>query len=329
MLLTGAAANGLEVSTDMARRKPGFDLPHDNGRFDGAARERRTLLASIPASESAVLRALYDGAGGRNWIRRNGWLTSSNECTWEGISCDTQGSHVLRINLIANNLRGSLPGELFSSLPKLQQLTVSGNSIQGELPSFAGSGALLAVDLANNQFGGSIPSFDGLTQLQFFSAYSNQLTGSIPSLTGMTNLAALDVSENQLTGSIPSLAGLTSLQGLEVDDNQLTGSIPLLNGLTDLQFFYAQLNRLTGPIPSLAGLPNLRYFRVGFNRLSGSAPAAPSSGTLASGASNLCPNLFDTTPSPNDFAWNAATGIFPWWGEHGGRCDILFEGGFD
>ncbi|MEP6907151.1 MAG: hypothetical protein ABI858_04100 [Pseudoxanthomonas sp.] len=328
VVLAAAAANGVEESTELAPQHDSYFL-RNSGRVNVATKEQRTLLASIPVNESAVLRALYDGTGGPNWIRRNGWLASRNECEWEGISCDSQGSHVVRINLIANNLRGSLPWDLFSNLTKLQRLTVSGNSIGGQLPTFAGSQALLEVDVANNQFTGSIPSFAGLTQLQFFSAYSNQLSGSIPSLTGVANLAALDLSENKLTGPIPSLTGLTSLEGLEIDDNQLTGSIPSLNGLTSLQFFYAQLNQLTGAIPSLAGLSSLRFFRVGFNRINGLVPAVPGSGTLVSGASNLCPNPFDTTQSPNDFAWDAATGISPWWGEHGGRCDILYEGSFE
>lgn len=56
--LTGAPANGLEALTDMARRQHGSDLLRDTDRFDVATTERRTLPASIPASESAVLRAL-------------------------------------------------------------------------------------------------------------------------------------------------------------------------------------------------------------------------------------------------------------------------------
>jgi hypothetical protein len=56
-------------------------------------------------------------------------------------------------------------------------------------------------------------------------------------------------------------------------------------------------------------------------------PAAPN-GLLAA---FLCPNPFDTTPSNNDAAWNAAAGFTPWWQDPypSNKCDDLFTDRFD
>ena len=193
------------------------------------------VQAAIPASERAVLLALYNNTNGVSWNNNTAWNgAAGTECNWYGITCDAGASTVTGINLHGNNLAGPLPTNL-NNLTNLQNFTVYTNYISGPIPSLA-----------------------GLTYLQTFQAYQNALSGTIPSLTGMTNLQTFIVSNNQLSGSIPSLAGLTNLQTFQVNINSISGPIPSLTGLTNLQSFFVNNNHLTGNVPSLPS-PNVLY----------------------------------------------------------------------
>ena len=147
---------------------------------------------SIPASERAVLLALYSTTNGSGWFNRARWGDpSGTECTWSGIRC-LYGTQVY-------------VGTVFQGYTFI---TVGG------------------ISLNQNNLIGTLPPLDGLTSLKDFSARNSQLTGSIPPLAGLTSLGYFDVYANQLTGSNPPLAGLTALQTFSVQSNQLTGSIP-------------------------------------------------------------------------------------------------------
>lgn len=259
--------------------------------------------AAIPASERAVLVALYTQTGGASWTNKTGWsdpvtgalgTTTGSECSWHGVTCDAGPNHVIQIYLQNNNLVGTLPS--WSALTALQYIVVNYNTLTGGIPALAGLTALRGVFVDHNQLTGAIPSLTGLIALQMFYVNDNQLTGQIPAVTGSAALQEFVVSNNQLTGSLPSLNGLSalqffnashnqlvgtipslgalsSLQDFEVGTNQLTGSIPSLTGLTALQFFYVSNNKLTGAIPPLTGLTALQEFSVGNNQLTGSVPS--------------------------------------------------------
>ena len=165
---------------------------------------------------------------------------------------------------------------------------------------------------------------DAGTTVLGINLFNNNLTGALPSdLNSLTNLNQFDVMGNQLTGSIPSLTGLTNLQAFIAGENQLTGSIPALTGLTNLQSFSVDLNQLTGSIPALTGLTNLQSFYVSYNRLTGDVPSVPSPDALVAGQSGLCPNLLNQTPDP---AWDAATGVTPWYTNCAGAPPPLLAG---
>jgi IPTL-CTERM motif len=165
--------------------------------------------AAIPASERAVLQALYAGTNGPGWTNSTNWNgVAGTECTWFGVICNAEDTQVTEVSLASNNLVGSLPSTL-------NQLT-----------------ALRSFLVKDNQLSGPIRALTGLTALEFFDVSNNRLTGSLPTLTGFTALQGFSVERNQLTGSIPALTGLTALLGFRVNNNQLTGAIPSLTGLT-------------------------------------------------------------------------------------------------
>jgi hypothetical protein len=77
------------------------------------------LTEIIPDAERQALIALYKSTNGDRWKNHDNWLgPSGSECTWSGIHCapdvSTQGEvhwHVYGIDLLKNNLVGTLPSE--------------------------------------------------------------------------------------------------------------------------------------------------------------------------------------------------------------------------
>jgi len=293
-----------------------------------ATGEPPSAVLAITVGENAALKALHAAAGGANWSRHDNWLVDGAECTWYGITCSADGAHVTRIELESNNLVGSLPSDLLSSLGSLQFFNVGNNRLSGSVPLFAGSTSLQFVNIESNAFSGPIPSLNGLTNLLYLYAGRNQFSGPIPTLSGLTSLTGFDVSGNRITGALPSFDGLPNLAYFIVPDNLLIGTIPLsLSAATKMNQFEVSNNQLTGTIPSLTALTNLSYFYVQGNFLTGAVPAVASPSPLS--AASLCPNFLSTAPSANDAAWDHATGLYPdpWWSEHNSRCDILFRDG--
>ena len=270
--------------------------------------------AAIPASERAVLTAFYTQTGGPGWITSTNWNgAEGTECTWYHVTCDSQGTHVVAINLPDDRLIGTLPpldglpflqilylrsgrfelgvcdllsinfcnlltGPIppLSALTALTQFNIHGNSFTGTIPDLSALINLQQFDVAQNQLSGSIPALAGLSKLNYFSAGENQLTGALPELQGLTNLTTFNVESNQLSGPIPALTGLGKIQYLLLDNNRLSGPIPALAGLSALYNFDVSDNQLTGAIPAMSGLGSLSYFLVSSNQLSGSIPAISS-----------------------------------------------------
>jgi Leucine-rich repeat (LRR) protein len=227
---------------------------------------------AIPASERAVLLAIYSSTNGAGWGTSTNWNGPvGTECTWYGVTCNAGNANVVAIDLRVNQLTGVIPS--LTGLTALTNFNVSANQLTGAIPALTGLTALVSFDVSRNQLTGAIPSLTGVTALLSFDVSRNQLTGAIPSLTGLTALIGFNTSSNQLTGAIPVLTGLTALRVFSVSNNQLTGSIPALTGLTALREFYVNNNQLTGAIPALTELTALRYFDAASNLLTGAIPS--------------------------------------------------------
>ncbi len=245
----------------------------------------RTARADIPASERNTLTDLYSSTGGPGWNDSTGWNDSpGTECGWYGVTCDSQGAHVTRIDLDSNNLEGNLP-ESLGNLTELSLINLSYNSLSGSIPVSAGNLAnLAALDLGVNSLTGNIPpGLGNILSLRYIFLHYNSLTGAVP----------------------PELGNLTYLRLLKLGNNELSGSIPPeLGNLSSLQYLTLYKNRLEGGIPpEIGNLGNLRELGLQSNMLSGVIPA-----DLA--------KLANMTPGKSDFRWNAlyteddSTGIF-------------------
>ena len=277
----------------------------------------------LPVSECEALIELYNQTGGDNWQNNANWLYGS-PCAWSGVICEN--GHVFQLFLSYNNLTGniptaltdlphldglwinennfddSVPGWLFTDLPNLHFLDLSGNGLTGTLPLFTGGDSnlkslilrgneltgtipsefgvltgLLTLDLSGNQLSGSLPAVLGnLVDLQFLSVANNQLSGSLPNEYGnLTKLVALHLHGNQLNGDFPTaVTQMSSLQALYMYDNQFTGSLPATIGnLEQLSEFVAFNNQFSGELPTeLNLLTQLFVLDLSHNQLTGSLP---------------------------------------------------------
>lgn len=243
------------------------------------------ILAQCPLNDWTALKALYESTGGDNWKDNSGWETVKENMPPEqcdlnilnGIKLDMSG-RVSHLDLVDNNLAGSIPNEL-SSLSNLESLDLSRNQLNGNIPAEIGKlSNLKKLFLPYNQLSGSIPKELGnLNNLIRLSLSQNELDGSIPDeLSKLNNLKWLFLSKNQLSGSIPTkLCNLNKLEELSLPMNKLSGGIPSeIAKLSNLESLALSSNQLSGNIPSELGeLSNLKYLVLSSNQFSGNIPS--------------------------------------------------------
>ncbi|CAN1142761.1 Probable LRR receptor-like serine/threonine-protein kinase At1g74360 [Linum perenne] len=154
--------SGISCSSD-GSRVIGIDLADDNisgelyGNFSSLTAlefldlSRNSLLGSLPAdlsncqtlaagslqpSRSLLFLTRQKVLCRRNRVNHGRYLqwNQSNHCNWPGISCSSDGSRVIGIDLADDNISGELYGN-FSSLTALEFLDLSRNSLLGSLPA--------------------------------------------------------------------------------------------------------------------------------------------------------------------------------------------------
>ncbi|XP_062112476.1 receptor-like kinase TMK3 [Humulus lupulus] len=159
--------------------------------------------------------------------------------------------------LDGNNLNGTsgwmFPPQLANSA-QLVNLTCSSCNLVGPLPEFLGKmSSLQVLTLSGNTLSGEIPaSFKDLTLSKLWLNNQNGggMTGPIDAVTAIESLSVLWLHGNKFNGKIPeSIGNLTSLKDLNLNGNQLVGLVP--NGLANLELDKLDLsnNHLMGPIP--------------------------------------------------------------------------------
>ena len=228
--------------------------------------------------DRAALEVLYDSTGGVAWTNGTNWKTSAPLRDWYGVTTDAAG-RVTQVELSGNGLNGEIPSEL-GSLAGLEYLDLFGNELTGPIPAELGSLVnLRIVYFGGNPLTGPIPvELGNLVNLEFLSLDGTALTGPIPAeLGGLVNLRELWLGVNyRLTGSIPpELGNLANLELLDLSHTPLTGSIPVeLGNLSNLGTLDLSSSwGLSGPLPArLRSLSSLEELDVFATRIC--APAA-------------------------------------------------------
>ncbi|KAJ0965425.1 hypothetical protein J5N97_026563 [Dioscorea zingiberensis] len=159
-----------------------------------------------------------------------GWDISSNPCAggWVGVSCDDNSSSVTTITLNGLGLSGIIDAGIICKAQSLVFLSLSNNSLRGELPAeISNCSELIHLNVSHNELSGNLPS----------------------SLSVLKDLRSIDVSNNNFSGELPEqLLKISGLESLLVDNNQFIGSIPVFN-FGFLKQFNVSYNNFSGPIP--------------------------------------------------------------------------------
>jgi len=221
------------------------------------------------------LALLYYDADGDMWIDQDGWLSEKNECEWYGIGCSEDG-FVVTIDLVDNNLSGTIPNEIYI-FSSMLHFSIPMNNIQGTIPTTLSRLSFIsALDLFGNFMTGTLPESIYLTDsLALVEISSNNFEGSIsPNIAKMKNLTRFWAADNELTGSIPSEIGLISkLEQIILYGNRLSGMVPTTIGSIQKNLDYLDLmfNSLAGKIPSqIYNATSLSGLFLSYNALSGS-----------------------------------------------------------
>jgi len=117
---------------------------HEHDQEEGI--EGHEDYAEAPAGEEED----YELDGAPDWINQNRWMSSYGICAWHGIQChhrpgtdptdnsfDDEGDIIL-VNMTDNNVRGTIPKELFIAHPLVRWMSFAGNGLFGTLPSEIG-----------------------------------------------------------------------------------------------------------------------------------------------------------------------------------------------
>lgn len=115
-------------------------------------------------------------------------------------------------------IEGAIPSCVWTDLPSLQTMHISGNGLTGEIPMLESYGNLTDLDLSYNRMSGEIP-----LQLQTWSQLTN-----------------LDLSNNRFCGEITGMSQLKYSYSTKEDGISLSLSINRLSGIIPTEIEYAQ-----------------------------------------------------------------------------------------
>ncbi|TKY56013.1 inactive receptor kinase [Spatholobus suberectus] len=187
------------------------------------------MLFGVGAEPVEDKQALLDFLHKINHSHLLNWDKNSSVCKrWIGVTCNTDQSQVIALQLTRAGLRGPIPPNTLSRLSALQTVSLASNGITGYFPSgFSQLKNLIYLYLQFNNFSGPLPSdFSVWKNLSIVNLSNNSFNGSIPfSLSNLTHLASLVLANNSLSGEIPDL-NIPTLQGLNFANNNLSGVVP-------------------------------------------------------------------------------------------------------
>lgn len=140
-----------------------------------------------------MLALLYNQNCSTDDCSLSNWMSTSDHCTWEGISCDPISSHVTVINLTSGNLAGSLP---YLKLDNLKYLTLPHNALTGAIPNFD-MGNLEQMLLNDNNLENGIPAFSKMPNLLDMNLSNNNFSSIANLLSSCPLLVSITLTNNR------------------------------------------------------------------------------------------------------------------------------------
>jgi Leucine-rich repeat (LRR) protein len=201
---------------------------------------------AVNPTDSLILVRFAQGLGVENWTKK--WDFTKQVATWEGLVFEK--GQVVGINLINNNLKGSIP-----------DVFVGGNSIVSKLK---------ILNLSQNHISGFLPpSLALLSELEYLDLSSNQLEGTLnPNIFNVKSLVTLWLSYNKLNKIEKEISNLTNLKNLFLNDNELTELPQEITNLVNLEILNLQNNNLKSLPNGFANLQKLNFLDISNNELS-------------------------------------------------------------
>ncbi|KAG9442045.1 hypothetical protein H6P81_017899 [Aristolochia fimbriata] len=192
----------------------------------------------------------------------------------------SSASQINSLELFDNPLFDTLPENIGSLFPKLEEVSIFRSGLQGRIPASLGQlKALTSLELFENNLSGEIHesiSKNGSSLLHLNLSH-NKLHGKIfPGGTNFTSLVFLLLNNNKLSGTIPTgLENSKSLKYVDIRNNYLTGNISIhLPVLLKTKFLLLGSNHFQGEIPSqLCQMQKLRFIDFSDNQLTGAIPS--------------------------------------------------------
>lgn len=153
-------------------------------------------------------------------------------CSWQIPESLKDATELQTFSANMANISGSLPDFLREdNFPRLRNLQLTGNNIEGPIPSSFRESPIEKLWL------------NGQTS-------DAKLIGSLEVLQNMTSLIQIRLDFNHFTGPLPDFSRFTSLEELSLRSNELTGIVPLsLVNLPNITFVSLGNNFFQGPSP--------------------------------------------------------------------------------
>ncbi|XP_065624107.1 receptor-like protein EIX1 [Quercus suber] len=190
--------------------------------------------------------------------------------------------NVKGLSLRSNLLSGPIPIRISQEMSHLRDLDLSGNFLNGSIPSSINElRDLYSLLLSSNCFSGNIHyHWESMQSLSFIDLSRNNLSGGIPSsMCSLPYLIWLQLSNNNFSGNLSlclKFVSSKSLSTLDLGENRLSGSIPKWIGerLSSITMLNLRGNMLFGKIPKqLCDITNIHVLDLAQNNFSGSIPS--------------------------------------------------------